>query len=530
MADGGGTGADFAVNLTNCDREPIHVLGTVQPFGFLIALTADWLVSRVSANSAAFIGLSPDDMLGKPVSDLLDADAIHALRNRITLLRGADSVERIFSLPLMSGGAPFDVAVHFSGPLVVIEAEPASADEMEASSTVRSMVARLAQADGMTAFLRDGARQVRALTGFDRVMVYRFADGGDGEVLAEALRPGIDSFFGLHYPASDIPVQARALYLRNIFRVIADVHAQPVPIVPTLDPTGAALDMSLCLTRAVSPIHIEYLRNMGVGASLSISIIVEGRLWGLFACHHYAPRLPTFAQRSAAELFGQIFSMMLESRERAETADYEGKARQVADRLMSAVAQDHDLLSNARWLGDIIFDTIPADGVGVYIDGQISLSGLTPDEAAFAGIVSMLNRVAASQVYTTDALGRVLPEATAYADRVSGLLAIPLSRRPRDYVVLFRAEQLRAVRWAGNQDKHIEYGPNGPRLTPRKSFEEWSELVKGTALPFAPAQLRVAEALRTALLEVVLRLSDSADAERQRAHEKQELLIAELNH
>jgi len=529
MADGS-SGADFAVNLTNCDREPIHVLGTVQPFGFLIALTADWLVSRVSANSAAFIGLSPDDMLGKPVSTLLDADAIHALRNRITLLRGPDSVERIFSLPLMAGGAPFDVAVHFSGQLVVIEAEPASADEMEASSTVRSMVARLAQADGMTAFLRDGARQVRALTGFDRVMVYRFADGGDGEVVAEALRPGIDSFFGLHYPASDIPVQARALYLRNIFRVIADVKAQPVPVVPALDPTGAALDMSLCITRAVSPIHIEYLGNMGVGASLSISIIVEGKLWGLFACHHYAPRLPTFAQRSAAELFGQIFSMMLESRERAETAAYEGKARQVADRLMSAVAQDHDLLSNARWLGDIIFDTIPADGVGVYIDGQISFSGLTPDKAAFAGIVSMLNRVAASQVYTTDTLSRVLPEAAAYADRAAGLLAIPLSRRPRDYVVLFRAEQLRAVRWAGQQDKHIEYGPNGPRLTPRKSFEEWSELVKGTALAFAPAQLRVAEALRTALLEVVLRLSDSADAERQRAHEKQELLIAELNH
>lgn len=529
MADGG-SGADFAVNLTNCDREPIHVLGTVQPFGFLIALTADWLVSRVSANSAAFIGLSPDDLLGKPISSLFDGEAIHTLRNRITLLRGPDSVERIFSLTLMPGGTPFDVAVHFSGQLVVIEAEPASADEMEASSTVRSMVARLGQADGMTAFLRDGARQVRALTGFDRVMVYRFADGGDGEVVAEALRPGIDSFFGLHYPASDIPVQARALYLRNIFRVIADVQAVPVPVVPALDPTGAPLDMSLCLTRAVSPIHIEYLRNMGVGASLSISIIVEGRLWGLFACHHYVPRLPTFAQRSAAELFGQIFSMMLESRERAETAAYEGKARQVADRLMSAVAQDHDLLSNARWLGDIIFDTIPADGVGVYIDGQISFSGLTPDKAAFAAIVSMLNRVAASQVYTTDTLSRVLPEAAAYADRAAGLLAIPLSRRPRDYVVLFRAEQLRAVRWAGQQDKHIEYGPNGPRLTPRKSFEEWSELVKGTALPFAPAQLRVAEALRTALLEVVLRLSDSADAERQRAHEKQELLIAELNH
>ncbi|PBN45093.1 HWE histidine kinase domain-containing protein [Sphingobium sp. D43FB] len=529
MADvDGATG--FAVDLTNCDREPIHVLGTIQPFGFLIALTADWLVSRVSANSAAFIGHEPEALLGQPISAVFSADAIHMLRNRITLLRGPDSVERIFSLALMDGGPAFDIAVHFSGQLVVIEGEPASHDEMEASSIVRSMVSRLAQVEGMAPFLRDGARQVRALTGFDRVMVYRFAEGGDGEVVAEALRSGVDSFYGLHYPASDIPVQARALYLRNIFRVIADVKAVPVPVVPALDPTGAALDMSLCLTRAVSPIHIEYLGNMGVGASLSISIIVEGKLWGLFACHHYAPRLPTFAQRSAAELFGQIFSMMLESRERAETATYEGKARQVADRLMAAVAQDHDLLSNARWLGDIIFDTIPADGVGIYIDGQMTFSGLTPDPAAFSAIVTMLNRVAASQIYTTDNLSAVLPGAADYADRAAGLLAIPLSRRPRDYVVLFRAEQLRSVRWAGQQDKHIEYGPNGPRLTPRKSFESWSQLVKGVALPFAPAELRVAEALRTALLEVVLRLSDSADQERQRANEKQELLIAELNH
>lgn len=531
MADGHDPNlAAFAVDISNCDREPIHVPGTIQPYGFLVALTADWLVSRVSANSGDFIGLTPEDMLGRPISDLFRGEAIHSLRNRITLLRGPDAVERIFSLSLIDGKPPFDIAVHFSGSLVVIEAEPACADEMEATSMVRSMVARLAQTDSMAAFLRDGARQVRAVTGFDRVMVYQFSDGGDGEVVAEALRPGIDSFFGLHYPASDIPAQARALYLRNIFRIIADVQAKPVPVVPVLDPAGVALDMSLCLLRAVSPIHIEYLGNMGVGASLSISIIVEGRLWGLFACHHYGPRLPSFAQRSAAELFGQIFSMMLESRERAQTADYEGKARQVADRLMSAIAQDHDLLSNARWLGDVIFDTIPADGVGVYIDGEMTLAGLTPDKSAFAAIVGVLNRAAASQVYTTDSLVRLMPDAAAYADRAAGLLAIPLSRRPRDYVVLFRAEQMRSVRWAGNQEKHIEYGPNGPRLTPRKSFEEWSQLVKGTALPFSAAELRVAEALRTALLEVVLRLSDSANEERQRAHEKQELLIAELNH
>jgi len=527
MADGADAAA---VDITNCDREPIHVPGAIQSFGFLIAVTSDWLVAHVSANSADYIGLSPEALLGRPIADIFLSEAIHTLRNRITLLRGPDAVERSFSVTLMEGGGAFDVAVHFSGSLVVIEAEPANADEMEAASMVRSMVSRLAQTDAMAAFLRDGARQVRALTGFDRVMVYRFADTGNGEVVAEALKPGIDSFFGLHYPASDIPAQARALYLRNVFRIIADVKAAPVPVVPTLDPNGGALDMSLSLLRAVSPIHVEYLRNMGVEASLSISIIVDGRLWGLFACHHYSARLPSFAQRSAAELFGQIFSMMLEGRERAQTAEYEGRSRQIADRLMSAIAQDNNLLVNARWLADIIFDTIPADGVGVYIDGRMTFSGLTPSEESFAAIIQMLNRAAAGQVYTTDSIARVMPDGSGHSDRAAGLLAIPLSRRPRDYVVLFRAEQLRAVRWAGNPEKAIEYGPNGARLTPRKSFEEWSQLVRGTAVPFAPAEIRVAEALRTALLEVVLRLADSVDAERQRAHEKQELLIAELNH
>jgi len=520
---------DDAVDLTNCDREPIHIPGIIQPYGFLLSLAADWTVSRASANVADFLGVSADAMQGRPIGDFLSDEAIHAIRNRVSLLRGPDAVERLFKVPMVDGRS-FDVAVHFSGTDVVLEAEPHDGDETDAASTVRAMIARVAQADSMHSFFRDGARQVRALTGFDRVMVYRFDPTGSGEVVAEAARPGIGSFLGLHYPASDIPAQARALYKRNIFRIIADIKSTPVPVLPRLDEKGEALDMSLSILRAVSPIHIEYLNNMGVGASLSISIIVGGELWGLFACHHYSPRLPSFAQRSAAELFGQIYSMMLESRERAQTSDYEIRARAAADRLMSAVARDEDLLSNAQWLGDIIFDTVPADGVGVYIDGAMSLSGLTPEPAQFSEIAQFLSRVADAQIFTTECIAQHLPGAAVYADKAAGMLAIPLSRRPRDYVVLFRSEQLRSVRWGGNPEKEIEYGPNGPRLTPRKSFEEWSELVKGKAEPFTGSELRVAETLRIALLEVVLRLADAAGEERQRANEKQELLIAELNH
>ena len=175
------------------------------------------------------------------------------------------------------------------------------------------MMVRLQSQVMMPAFLRDAARQVRAITGFDRAMIYRFHEDGVGEVVAEAARSPANPFLGLHYPASDIPVQARALYLRSPFRVIADVHAQTSAILPQTVST-APLDLSLAVTRAVSPVHLEYLRNRGVGASLSISIIVEGRLWGLIACHHDTARLPSFVMRTAAELFGAMFSLTLESR------------------------------------------------------------------------------------------------------------------------------------------------------------------------------------------------------------------------
>ncbi len=521
---------DFKVDLTNCDREPIHILGNIQPFGFMVSVGADWLISRVSANVEDYTGRNVVALLGKPLSDLFTPQALHNIRNRLFMLRGPDAIERLFAQDLLLDRPPFDVAVHFVGDTIVIEAEPCAEEAAEAASLVRTLIARLGQADSLKAFIREGARQVRAITGFDRVMVYKFDDEGSGEVIAEALNGAVDSFLGHHYPASDIPAQARQLYLRNIFRIIADVDATPSPIVPQIGPDGTVLDQSLSVLRAVSPIHIEYLKNMGVSASLSISIIVDGRLWGLFACHHYSPRLPSLATRTAAELFGQMFSLMLESRERSETADYESRARALTDRLMSAIARDGDLLSNAEWLGEVIFDAIPADGITVFIDGAMSSSGLTPGADQLRAIASMLNRAAASEVFATDCLESWLPEAADYSDIAAGMIVIPLSRRPRDYVVLFRSEQLRSVRWGGNPEKEVEYGPNGPRLTPRKSFEAWSQLVKGRSLPFTASERRVAEALRIAILEVLVRLADSAGEERQRANDRQELLIAELNH
>ncbi|MGR9429599.1 HWE histidine kinase domain-containing protein [Rhizobium leguminosarum] len=524
------SGTHEPVDLTNCDREPIHQLGSVQPFGFLLAVSSDWIVIRASANLAEFLGVTEANALGRPVISLISPEALHAIRNKLTTLRGSDVVERIFGIALTPDQNRFDLAVHLNEGQVIIEGERCQEDRHDAASlSMRSMMSRLDHTETLEAFFREGARQARALTGFDRVMVYRFDESGSGEVVAEAARAGIGSFLGLHYPASDIPIQARALYLRNLFRIIADVDAIAVPILPPLDEHGQPLDLSMSVLRSVSPIHIEYLKNMGVGASLSISIVVDGKLWGLFACHHYGPRLPSAQSRSTAELFGQMFASRLESRERRLALDYETKARRIADRLLTSVADNASLLNDPAWLIEALADAIPADGIGVWINGRLALAGIGPDERSFAALVRHLNRNAAGRIYAVDRLAETYPDLEV-DDAVAGILAIPISRSPRDYVVLFRQELVRTVRWGGDPHKPVEYGPNGPRLTPRKSFEAWSELVRGRSLPFTEAECRVAETIRVTLIEVVLRLTDEVSMARQTANERQELLIAELNH
>ncbi|KQV10772.1 two-component system sensor histidine kinase/response regulator [Rhizobium sp. Root1203] len=518
------------VDLTNCDREPIHRLGAIQPFGFLLVVSSDWLVARASANLEQFVGVSHREIIGRPVSQIIHSKTMHALRNRLSIMRGPDMVERLFGVALSEDGPLFDIALHMSDDQVVIEAEP-SQDGSQGGSTasIRSMMARLDQAGTLEAFFREGARQARALTGFDRVMVYRFDDSGAGEVVAEAARSGIGSFLGLHYPASDIPVQARALYTRNLFRIIADVDAVNVQVLPDLDAHGRPIDLSMSILRSVSPIHIEYLKNMGVGASLSISIVIDGKLWGLFACHHYSPRLPSSERRTVSELFGQMFASRLESRERRLALDFETKARQIADRLLTSVADNASLLDDPSWLIEALSDAIPADGIGVWIDGRSALSGLAPSQEQFSELVRILNRNAAGRIFATDNISQSAPDVLP-SGTVAGLIAIPISRSPRDYVVLFRQEIVRSVRWAGDPHKPVEYGPNGPRLTPRKSFETWSELVRDRSHPFSVAERGVAETIRVTLIEVVLRLTDKANAARQQANERQQLLIAELNH
>ncbi len=519
------------VDLSNCDREPIHLTGSVQPFGFLLALDAEsWRITRASENVVDWLGIEAGNLFGRPLKEIFTPGAVDLIRGQLQSAILGDTVARIFAVSLTSEGLRCDVAVHVMGSTIVVECERCVEErEVNAGATVRSMVAKLQQADDLRSFFRVAAREMRSLTQFDRVMVYRFDQDDSGEVVAESAGSGLESYMGLHYPASDIPKQARALYERNWLRIIPDVRVEPSPILPA-DGTDAPLDLSMSILRSVSPIHIEYLQNMGVAASMSVSILREGKLWGLFACHHYSSHPVTFARRTVAELFGQMFSMMVENRERDHESAYEARAQKLHQKLITAMATEDARFEGVLSHIDDIADLLACDGVGIKIDDRTALHGSTPDGAHFDKLVGYLTHKGVDEVYAVDEIAGEIASAAAYVDRAAGMLVVPLSRPARDYMIFFRREAVRSVQWAGDPNKAVTAGPLGDRLTPRKSFDLWKETVNGHSAPWKPVELRIAESLRVSLLEVILQLSSLTQQERERARARQDLLISELNH
>jgi light-regulated signal transduction histidine kinase (bacteriophytochrome) len=515
-------------DLTQCEREPITRLERIQSFGFLLAVSRDWTVVRASTNLEAFLGISAESVIGELADDFLDPETLHDIRNRMLALFFTRGTERLFGVKLREGYPLFDIAVHQSAPFYVLEAEPSGATgPIDAATVVRAALARLQSETTLDKFHREATRQVRAMTDFDRVMIYRFDEQGAGEVIAESLGHGMRSYLGLHYPASDIPQQARALYLRNPFRVIADVDAPTVPLYPEASATVAQLDLTLAVTRAVSPVHIEYLRNMEVAASMSISIIVDGQLWGLIACHQATSRRPDFVVRTSAEFFGQVYSLSLEGRLRKSAEEEETKVREATSRLLQWALSGEGLATRAERLHDEIDEIIPCKGTVVSLRGRALKSGLVPNDSDLAALISQLNLAAENRVIDSAHLASFLHDSQDYEGRPAGFMAVPLSSIPRDYLLLFRGEQVRDIRWAGDPSKPVT---TEERISPRKSFEAFLQIIRGRSASFTARERRSAEAIRMALIEVTLRVSETADEARKRLIDRQQTLIAELNH
>ncbi|WP_271206115.1 HWE histidine kinase domain-containing protein [Methylopila capsulata] len=525
-----------SVDLSTCAREPIHIPGSIQPHGILIACALPaWIVSHVSANAPAALGRSgTEELIGLPLAAVLSERLIHDARNALQVAMISGTPER---LPARETGVPglgrCDVAVHAHDALAFIEissSDVADTASVDPSTLVRAMIGSLKRSPNIPRFLALAAQQVRSVTGYDRVMVYKFLEDGSGEVAAEALRGDLSPYLGLRYPESDIPAQARALYKRQFLRLIPDIDYVPTPLVPALRSDGRPVDLGLATLRSVSPVHIEYLRNMGTLGTLTVSIMRGDELWGLIACHHDAPRRLSGSVCAAIELFGQVLSIQLEAREQEETLRYMARSRDQLDKLLATMAPEDTIFDNLAKFSDQLRAMIPCDGLAVWSDGKLQTVGDVPPEESLIEIIRFLAARGDASAFVTDHLAGFLPNAHKHAETVAGVLAIPFSRLPADFVLLFRRELVRTVTWGGNPNKPVEPNAAGGRISPRKSFEAWSELVRGHSAPWLTGERQIADALRISLLEVILRRADMIHRERVAAQEKQAFLIAELNH
>ncbi|MBP2549522.1 light-regulated signal transduction histidine kinase (bacteriophytochrome) [Neorhizobium galegae] len=516
------------VDLTNCDREPIHTPGSIQPYGCLLVTDmSGGTVLRHSANLPAMLGLT-GVINGARLDEVVGDEVAHTLRNALATTDDPARPALRMAVPLPAGA--FDVSVHRLNDMAIIEFEPASAHSDQPLENARMLISRIRAISGIDELVEKSARLVFAMLGYDRVMIYRFEHDGAGKVVSEYKRRDLESFKGQYFPASDIPKQARTLYLKNTIRIISDASGTRVPVLPELDDTAAPLDLSFAHLRSVSPIHCEYLRNMGVAASMSISVIIDGELWGLIACHHYAPKSLAMSQRIAAEMFGEFFSLHLSALKQKQILDTANNARKSLDRFLQSASHTVEVAGFLRQSLNEFSKIMPCDGIGLWLDGIWTGHGAVPPQDAIAGLGDFVASVSGGRIWGTDQLSLHLPQAIDYASDVSGLLAIPLSQRPRDYLFFFRRELVQMLDWAGNPDKSYTTGPMGDRLTPRKSFALWKETVHLKSQRWTESEREIAEAIRSVLVEVVLHHNELLADERGKADVRQRMLNEELNH
>ncbi|MGY1771499.1 SpoIIE family protein phosphatase [Blastococcus sp. SYSU D00813] len=512
------------IDLSNCEREPIHVPGSIQPRGVLLTVDEPGQVVRqASRNLADLVGVAWDDALGRPLGEVIGVPAAEAVarsasafgdlreRNPVELTLDVDGapvpVDAILHRALLRGAGDVPGGDLPAATALVVELEPARGPRPfsfpNTYQAVRGTVAELNRASSLQELYDITARAVRSLTGFDRVMVYRYDADYNGEVVAEAKAPELNPFLGLHYPASDIPAQARALYEKNWIRLISDVDYAPSPIEPVAHPaTGEPLDLTYSTLRSVSPVHVEYLHNMGVRASMSISLLRDDQLWGLIACHHYAgPHAPPFATRAAAEFLGSTLSLRLVDRQSEEEVHRALQVRSTLAWLTAATLDEDRALTDTLLGSPSLLDLLPADGVSVCLQRTAGARGAgLPD-----GLAARIAAWAAERgedVVATDGLRRLAPELDV-PDDVVGVLVIPLPEG--QYLLWHRAETVRHIDWGGDpHNKAIaEREGDGVRLSPRRSFERWRETVRDRSEAWTPQQVTEATELRTHLLEAL---------------------------
>lgn len=504
--------------LANCDSEPIHIPGAIQPLGALLAFDADGVLRYASENAAQILDTCLTlDQPCKP--EALPPGLAYCLSNWL------GSSDPIFDpLTITLDRAMCDVIGHRNiDGLTIVELERrADCVGIASPERIYRSIERVRRQRDIPSLLDSMVREIQRATGFDRVMAYRFHPDDSGEIVAEQRRADLDDWVGRRYPAGDIPAQARRLYTVNTLRLIADATYHPVRVLSAPSPAPRELDMSFSVLRSVSPIHLEYMANMGVRASMSLSLVIGGRLWGMIACHHHTPRAVPYPARLACEAMAQVVSATvsgIEANERAEQSRKSAALVSVLAEQVSASENVHQALSRGDETPAAL---VPNDAALCLWGNSVTVFGGIAPRGELAGILHALDHSGQRVVHTTN-IARDYPELQTDLVPYAGLLACKFDPMNNGWLIWLRKEQIETLVWGGKPEKQYAVGALGPRLTPRGSFEAWREVVRGVCLSWLPTELEAVDNLRDELSHIST--SRTADVDRARS-----ALLAMLGH
>jgi two-component system, chemotaxis family, sensor kinase Cph1 len=486
-------------SVDDCANEPIHIPGSIQPHGLLLVMAEPELrILQASANAAGLLGVTPA-LVGQTLATVLGPGHAAAVGQAINDLDANDDEP----LRLRLAEQVFDLLLHRHQGALILELELSVEPLIDQQKHVGRALRRMQAATRLASLYQIAVNEIQALSGYDRVTIYRFEEEGHGKVIGEALKPDMQPYLGHCFPASDIPPQARELYRLNWIRVIPDAEYQPVPILPVLRPdSGQPLDLSFAVLRSVSPVHCEYLKNMGVRSSMSISLLKNDRLWGLITCGHRQPLKVPQELRVACKSIGQLLSMQISLLEDRENRDHEEQKSASLDELVRSMeAADDDVLEGLINRSQALLALTDASGAAVLIEGRLHLFGQCPTANEVRLLYRWVRQQAAG-LYHTASLGAEYEPARAYQEIASGLQVFMLPKPLDNAVMWFRTETKSTIEWSGNPDKLAGQALSvSGRLHPRLSFDLWRQQVDGKSRRWSKADLYAVESLRRSALE-----------------------------
>jgi len=494
-----------------CGSLPIHLINLIQPYGVLVILNKkDLNIIQVSENIETITGLSPEQAVGVHFSNYIPSDQLQDLQVKFAKnIKGKFPVNLTFTVNGKS--VNFLALFHVEEEFLVVEMEEKKQENpaetlVNVYDEIKFAMAEINHASTAEEICNTAITELKRLSGFDKIMLYRFDEEWNGEVIAEVMEPGMESYLGLRFPASDIPKQARTLYLKNPYRLIPTINYTPVKIFPVINAvSNGFIDLSNCNLRSVPGVHLEYLKNMGVTASMSTAVIKDDQLWGLIACHHGSEKFLTYEICSVFELMGGIISGRIVSIANKEQLKESSHLQAILAKLIRHVYLDDDPVTAITKHDITILDLLNCDGAAIIYNKKMRTIGNVPGNYELKDLVLWLQEKKLDKVSSIPNLSEQYEDAAAYANLGSGIIVLPIHAEKGEFIIGFRPEVVQKVNWGGNPNEAINFEKNNILYHPRNSFKIWQQTVKNTSLPWQNSILIVGESFRNFLIEYTLK-------------------------